>query len=298
MIKIQGHRGFSEKYPESTELAYRKTIESGVFGMEMDIRKTVDGVFVVIHDGTVDRTTNGTGAVANLTWDYIRSLDAGAWFDSSFANREDCKVMSLDQYIEKFKDADIMNIMHICISDPVDIRAIVDKVELANMMDKTHFFGDTFIINPVKAYKPNAFTQNSAGKFINNYQSDLDNAIANNHNSVSINAGNSLADMTTMVQNIHSHGKLAHISTLSSDYEMYIKRAIDSGVDFVLGNDPLLMQQIANRLTQPNEPPPIKPADALVLNNDYLKINDGQVKARKYIRTTDGFISVVSYIGD
>jgi glycerophosphoryl diester phosphodiesterase len=71
------HRGGPVYAPENTMAAFRHAIEAGVDWLEFDVQRTRDGVLVVIHDETVDRTTDGTGKVADLTWDQIQELDAG-----------------------------------------------------------------------------------------------------------------------------------------------------------------------------------------------------------------------------
>ena len=77
-ILVMGHRGLAARYPENTMLSFQKAAELGVDGIEMDLNRTSDGVLVVIHDTTVDRTTNGTGPVLNYTLQELRQLDAGA----------------------------------------------------------------------------------------------------------------------------------------------------------------------------------------------------------------------------
>jgi glycerophosphoryl diester phosphodiesterase len=71
------HKGKSGHLPENTLAAFRRAIEIGADWLELDVHMTKDGELVVIHDETVDRTTNGTGWVKDLTLDQIRSLDAG-----------------------------------------------------------------------------------------------------------------------------------------------------------------------------------------------------------------------------
>lgn len=63
MTKNFAHRGYSGKYPENTMLAFRKAVEAGADGIELDVQLTKDGVPVIIHDELVDRTTNGKGLV-------------------------------------------------------------------------------------------------------------------------------------------------------------------------------------------------------------------------------------------
>jgi len=74
---VIGHRGGRAYAPENTLAAFRNAIQMGSVWLEFDVQMTRDGVLVVMHDDTVDRTTNGHGAVADLTLDQIRSLDAG-----------------------------------------------------------------------------------------------------------------------------------------------------------------------------------------------------------------------------
>lgn len=75
-MKILGHRGYSGRYPENTMLSFQKAIEAGADGIELDVHETKDGELVVIHDERVDRTTDGTGAVCELTLSEIKKLNA------------------------------------------------------------------------------------------------------------------------------------------------------------------------------------------------------------------------------
>src|SRR5918911_3284289 len=71
------HRGASALAPENTIEAFRLALEAGAGGLELDVHMTRDGHIVVIHDATVDRTTNGSGAVSEMTFDELRRFDAG-----------------------------------------------------------------------------------------------------------------------------------------------------------------------------------------------------------------------------
>lgn len=74
------HRGDSARAPENTLPAFRKALALGVQRLELDVRFTVEGTPVLLHDPTVDRTTNGTGEVAAMNLSDVRALDAGTWF--------------------------------------------------------------------------------------------------------------------------------------------------------------------------------------------------------------------------
>jgi glycerophosphoryl diester phosphodiesterase len=78
------HRGCSARYPENTLAAFKGAIDAGAQMIELDVCLSKDRHLVVIHDKTVDRTTNGSGAVKMLTLAQLRQLDAGSWFDPRF----------------------------------------------------------------------------------------------------------------------------------------------------------------------------------------------------------------------
>jgi len=77
MTKIVGHRGAPEQAPENTLASFRRAIDLGVDAVEFDVRSTSDGRLVVIHDRTVNRTTDGTGPVSTFSYDELSRLDAG-----------------------------------------------------------------------------------------------------------------------------------------------------------------------------------------------------------------------------
>ncbi len=79
------HRGASSYAPENTFAAYDMALAMGVDHIELDVHFTKDGHIVVIHDDTVDRTTDGSGHVVEHTLAELRSLDAGSWFAPQYA---------------------------------------------------------------------------------------------------------------------------------------------------------------------------------------------------------------------
>jgi glycerophosphoryl diester phosphodiesterase len=76
-FQVVGHRGAPMEAPENTLLSFRRAIESGVDWIEFDLRESRDGVLVVIHDDTVDRTTDGHGMVGDMAFGELEKLDAG-----------------------------------------------------------------------------------------------------------------------------------------------------------------------------------------------------------------------------
>ena len=84
-VMVIAHRGASSYAPENTLAAFDLALHMGCRHLELDVDFTRDGHIVVIHDETVDRTTNGTGPVGSHTLAELRALDAGSWFGPQFA---------------------------------------------------------------------------------------------------------------------------------------------------------------------------------------------------------------------
>lgn len=75
-MKVFAHRGDSGNYPENTMLAFRKAAETGCYGIELDVQLTKDGQAVIIHDESINRTTNGKGLVKDYTLDELKTWNA------------------------------------------------------------------------------------------------------------------------------------------------------------------------------------------------------------------------------
>lgn len=84
MTVIIAHRGSAGTHPENTLPAFMEAVRSGADGIELDVHLTADQQLVVIHDESVDRTTNGKGLIRELTLEEIKKLDAGSWFDKKY----------------------------------------------------------------------------------------------------------------------------------------------------------------------------------------------------------------------
>jgi len=100
-IYVAAHRGWRSEYPENTIEAFRAALSLGVDQLETDIRVSRDGALVLIHDETVDRTTDGTGLVCQKTLGELRSLDAGSHKDAKFKGAH---IPVLRELLELVKD--------------------------------------------------------------------------------------------------------------------------------------------------------------------------------------------------
>lgn len=106
-IYVAAHRGWSTDYPENTMPAFKAAMDIGVDQIEIDIRVTRDNELVIIHDATVDRTTNGTGMVCDKLLAEIRALDAGSYKDEKFKGTQ---IPTLIEFMELVKDHPTMTL--------------------------------------------------------------------------------------------------------------------------------------------------------------------------------------------
>ncbi len=104
-VIVLAHRGYSAKAPENTMAAFELALAVGADGIELDVHMTRDGEIVVIHDDTLDRTTNGKGSVSDQTMAELRELDAGSWFSPEFAGE---RIPTLKLVLELIKDKDVL----------------------------------------------------------------------------------------------------------------------------------------------------------------------------------------------
>jgi glycerophosphoryl diester phosphodiesterase len=102
--RVIAHRGHSSGAPEQTLAAFRQAIDLGAEMIEADVRRSRDRRLVLCHDARVDRTTNGTGRVSELTFAELRRFDAGSWFDDGYAGE---LVPSLDELYDLAVDAGV-----------------------------------------------------------------------------------------------------------------------------------------------------------------------------------------------
>ena len=120
---VCGHRGYSLHYPENTWPAFEAAKAAGATTVEIDVMLTADGEPVVLHDLTVDRTTDGHGFAADLSLDQIRRLDAGARFHPAFAGT---KIPTVAEVLDWAKADDIGVLLEIKEMERPDIA--VDRV--------------------------------------------------------------------------------------------------------------------------------------------------------------------------
>lgn len=141
-VIVVGHRGTTRFAPENTLAAFDKAIEMGARSIEMDVRMTSDGKFVIMHDPWVDRTTDGSGLVSDLTLAEIRKFDAGSWFSPEFAGE---RVPTLREALRKIKGRAAVDI---------DFKAGPDNSAelISNILDEEGFDDGSLVTVFVRAW--------------------------------------------------------------------------------------------------------------------------------------------------
>lgn len=96
---VYAHRGASAYAPENTMSSFRKAIDLGANGIELDLQKTKDGKIVIFHDDIIDNKSNGTGKISDYTYNELLELDFGSWFDEKY-KRE--KIVLFEDFAKEF----------------------------------------------------------------------------------------------------------------------------------------------------------------------------------------------------
>jgi glycerophosphoryl diester phosphodiesterase len=104
---VLGHRGARREAPENTLPAFRRALELGADGVELDARLAADGTVIVLHDDSLERTTNGQGRADRLSWDELRCLDAGGRYGPAFAGTPLC---TLAEALQVLAPARLVNV--------------------------------------------------------------------------------------------------------------------------------------------------------------------------------------------
>lgn len=139
-VVICAHRGASGVAPENTLAAISSALACGATMIEIDIQITQDDHIVVFHDEDLSRTTNGTGDIREQTYDDVRALDAGSWFDPSFAQE---RIPSLHEALALIKGHAYLNIelkpMDVSDRTTTILGEVLSAIDAHGMMDETVF---------------------------------------------------------------------------------------------------------------------------------------------------------------
>lgn len=127
LIRVTGHRGAADLAPENTLAGFRKAMDIGCHSVELDVQLTKDSRLAVIHNETIDHTTNGHGDVASFTMDELRQFDAG----------DGEHIPELDEVLDLLKNTDMS--IQIELKGPNTERLAVESVKKRNLENRITF---------------------------------------------------------------------------------------------------------------------------------------------------------------
>jgi len=242
---IVAHRGLLLHAPENTLANFRACLELRL-GFEFDVEKSKDGELVCIHDSTVDRTTNGTGKVVDLTLAQIRSLDAGIWFDSKFAGE---KVPTIDEVLKLVAEYSQHDVLI-----AVDLKAegveqdVVRLAETHKVLHKLLFIGRTISEPNVRDRIRSVSTKAHTAAVANNVEEFPKALDAPNADWVYFRYLPPLEQMEA----VRSEGKRSFIAgiTVSGNVPENWKHAVDVGIDGILTDYPLELAVVLRQRSQ------------------------------------------------
>ena len=147
------HRGASGNAPENTLAAFKKALEIGVDAVELDLYGTADGEIVVIHDASLDRTTDRQGHINEIPLETIRDADAGGWFGAEFAGEP---VPTLTEALACIGKETIAVLE---IKDPLIAEAVVAKIHETETLDTTVVISfHTAVVQTLRTLEPRIAT--------------------------------------------------------------------------------------------------------------------------------------------
>jgi len=236
---IFAHRGASAHAPENTLAAFELALAQGAEGIELDAKLSADGHVVVIHDATVDRTTDGHGRVKDMSLADLRSLGAGLFFAEKYRGE---KVPTLEEVFEALGKRMFINVELTNYNTPGDhlvesVCMLVKKFELQKRVLFSSFFASN--LSKARGLLPEvprgllAFNgllgawARSFGFAFGRYQALHPN----------------LKDVTPQqVQRVHRLERRVHVWTVNATEDM--RRLFDWGVDAIFTDDPQLAVQV------------------------------------------------------
>jgi len=231
-VIVTAHRGASHVAPENTLSAMSAAVEAGAEFAELDVRLTRDGQVVLMHDRTVDRTTNGTGELWDFSLSELRALEAGSWFGEEFDGEP---IPTLREVIQLARGRLKLNIeIKIAREEPTIAAKVVDIIRSEECGDNcmvTSFSRET--VEEVKRIAPVIRTGFIFGQ---DYPDDVFDGswdvLSCNHEIVD----------SLFVAAAKQSGKSVHVWTV--DEKELMLRLLDLGVDGIISNRPALLRQV------------------------------------------------------
>lgn len=153
-VKSVNHRGYCTEAPENTLSAFRLSKKKGFDIVEGDVSFTSDGYAVLLHDSTVDRTSNGSGSINAMTLAQVRALDFGSWFSSAYAGEQ---IPTFEEFIALCKHLGLHPYIELKEGTESQIKGLVDVVKRYGIKGKVTWISfNSAYLTYIKAVDPKA----------------------------------------------------------------------------------------------------------------------------------------------
>lgn len=256
------HQGGAKEAPSSTLYALRAAVAGGAHALELDVHMTSDGVLVVCHDATVDRTTDGSGPIAQLTLDEVQALDNAYWWvpgsvvdheapEDAYIHRgkaaedADFRIPTLVEVLEAFPDtflnfdikqtAPVVPAYEAPLAETLRRYGRVDDVIVASFNDES-----TSVFNELAPEIGTSMGTMGTTAF---YRAVEEGSVPPETRHVALQVPASLGDVTVVterfVEAAHGHGLAVHVWTIDEADEM--EHLLDLGVDGVMTDRPTVL---------------------------------------------------------
>ena len=234
-VVVIAHRGFSAIAPENTLISFQKAIEIGADMIEFDVSLSKDGIPVVIHDKTLNRTTNSKGKVEDFTLEELKSFDAGSWYKPSFTGE---KIPTLEEVILLAKGKIMLNIeikKH-SVKRKIKINGLEHKI--VNLLEKHGMIDEVLIssFSKMAIQRIKEFNPEIPVAYL--YRFGINLRLINSFDKLGIYSFNQgkRSFSKKSIQDIHLKGIKLNIYTVNQKREM--KKFIKNGVDGIITNHP------------------------------------------------------------
>lgn len=238
-VNVIAHRGASHARPENTLPAFQHAIDLGSDLLEFDVRLTADGHAIIMHDVTVDRTTDGTGEVRKLTLSEIRELDAGIKHDPAYTG---VRVPTFDELLEIARPSGVgLDVQIYATEDSlVDLtKAVVASLKQFDYDERAFIASDEEVVLLARELDPQRPICNLTG------QRDAQSLYRNRDTGSSIVQAFAHYVTPEFVAEAHEIGIVVNVFYADDVAEM--QRLLDCGVDGILTNEPELLLQVLGR---------------------------------------------------
>ena len=231
-VEVTAHRGYSAAYPENTIPAFKGAIQVGADWAELDVQQTEDGEVIIMHDSNLKRTTGLDKEVWQVTWDEIKDLDNGSWFDKKY---QTVRIPTLEEVLKVCRGKIHLNIEIKPSGHDKDL-----EEQVAKLLKKYHM-RDTCVVSSLKydslrkikqaddSIETAYITSVSYGNF-----TDLEYADGYSVESTLLSK--------SFVNKAQKAGKQIYVWTVNS--EERLEKVVGMGIDNVITDDPVMAKEL------------------------------------------------------